>query len=572
MESWPATDSPWLAALYAIGVLIPITIHLLAEHWRSALLWWALAAMTAILFGFGWHFGAQVGSPLSERPIESDAGGPFALSLVLLWLIFLPFLRRRLVSGRWRGDYAQLFTLAWQNKIALAEAAAFTGVLWLLLGLWAMLFKSLGYLFFESVFEWPGFVYPFTCVAFGVALYLTGSVERIVTVVREQLLGLLKWLTPVAALILALFAPTLLVKLPGLVFSGEHAIGATWLLWLITVTVLLLNAGYQNGLGERPYPKLLANALRIVVPAMLVVAATALYSLGVRVAEYGITVERVYAIIVALTAFAYSVGYTVAALRSGPWMHGMQRVNVAVAIGLIAIIALTLTPIASPYRLAAVSQHARALASSGDHDTRDSALRYLRFESGRYGMKALESLSAAKGDAQLAKLAEHAAFVLHLESRWGSPKTVNEGVLAAIRIFPAGRALSPALQRAIRVELGKNYSELAHDEKSAGASLLFIDLDADQTDEAVLLRGSGFAVLGERRSRWVHLGSGRLAGKDPRSQNERDEALLAALAAGDYATSTPRWRDLRIGKSALGVAVAIDEPEWPAAEVAEPIQ
>jgi len=265
-ELWPATAPSWLAALYAVGVFIPLTIHLLSEHWRTPFLWIAIILLGGVYFYFGWHFGANVGLPFPDRPTGGETGFIFALSLGLLWLLILPFLRNRLATGHWRSEYAQLFTLAWQNKIALAEAALFTGVLWLLLGLWAKLFKTLGYEIFENLFEWRGFAYPFTAVAFGVALYLAGSVERIVTVAREQLLGLLKWLTPVAALILALFAPTLLIKLPGLVFSGDHAIGAAWLLWLLAVTVLLLNAGYQNGLTEKPYPAPLAFALRIVVP------------------------------------------------------------------------------------------------------------------------------------------------------------------------------------------------------------------------------------------------------------------------------------------------------------------
>jgi hypothetical protein len=546
-EAWPATDSSWLAALYAVGIAIPITLHLLSEHWRSAAFWWAMSAMAALLFYFGWHFGAQVSSPLSQRHIEEDAGFVFGLSLGLLWLLFLPFLRARLVNGRWRCSYSQLFALAWQNKLALAEAALFTGVLWLLMHLWAVLFKTLGYDFFESFFEWPGFVYPFTAVAFGIALYLVGSVERIVTVAREQLLGLLKWLTPVAALILALFAPTLLFKLPGLVFSGEHAIGAAWLLWLLAVTVLLLNAGYQNGLSERPYPPPLALALRVVVPAMMVVATIALYALYVRVSEYGITVERVFAIVVGLTAFTYSSGYTLAALRRGPWLQGIERVNIGVAIGLMAIIALMLTPIASPYRFAAASQSARAREGIADFKARNSALRYLRFEAGRYGLRALERLAGPKGAGRSAPLQAHAAQVLKLRDRSDPDEAAAAETLAHIEVFPSGRRLDPGLERAMQAYLKSEAWMFNGRQDAAKAFALFVDLDADSTDECVLLYKSYLAVFARRDKRWTQAASGHA------SDVEDTEAWRAALASGDFGALTPQWQDLRIGKHRLPI-------------------
>src|SRR5690606_21128929 len=142
---------------------------------------------------------------------------------------------------------------------------------------------------------------------------------------------------------LVLFAPTLLIKLPDLLFEGKRAISAAWLLWLLAFTVLLLNAGYQNGRMETPYPRPIALFLRFVTPAMIIVAATALYALFVRVAEYGITVDRVFAIIVAVAGLVYAVGYTSAGFRKGLWMRGIESVNVALAAGIIVVLVLTLT-------------------------------------------------------------------------------------------------------------------------------------------------------------------------------------------------------------------------------------
>src|SRR5258708_19177780 len=49
---WPATDQPWLIALYALAVFIPATLQLLAEHARRAALWRLVAILNAAYFYF----------------------------------------------------------------------------------------------------------------------------------------------------------------------------------------------------------------------------------------------------------------------------------------------------------------------------------------------------------------------------------------------------------------------------------------------------------------------------------------------------------------------------------------
>ena len=198
-------------------------MQLLAEHAGAAALWRLLAALAAAYFYFGWHYGAAVFSTGTEPFRGIDTHFPFALELSVLWLIALPFAQVRLATGRWTIQYPRLFACAWRNKLALAEAGLFTGLFWLLLFLWQMLFHMLGIEYFRELFEEPSFVYPVTSLAFGCALHLIGSIERLTSVVLEQLLNVLKWLGLLAGLILALFTVALVLKLPGLVFTGQKA-------------------------------------------------------------------------------------------------------------------------------------------------------------------------------------------------------------------------------------------------------------------------------------------------------------------------------------------------------------
>ena len=226
----------------------------------------------------------------------------------------------------------------------------------MLLVLWQALFHLLRIDFFKELFAEPSFVYPLTCLAFGCALHLIGSIERLTAAVLEQILNLLKWLAVLAGFILTLFTIALVAKLPGLVFTGHKAIGAAWLLWLVALVVLFLNAAYRDGSVAHPYPKWIAQALRVVVPLTVIIAMTALYALCVRTRHYGLTVERVWAFIIAGAALAYVIGYTICAFARGPWLGSTARVNVFTAVALIIVLAATLTPLLSPFRLAAISQ------------------------------------------------------------------------------------------------------------------------------------------------------------------------------------------------------------------------
>src|SRR5581483_3565309 len=126
-DHWPATDPAWLIGLDAVAIFAPMTVQLLVEHARRTSHWVFGGLMAAATFYFGWHYGTFV---------ENRATLPwhyFSLGFVLtvLWLLVLPFAQSALDSGWLNFEYRSLFTNAWRNKIALAEAAIFTGLFWL---------------------------------------------------------------------------------------------------------------------------------------------------------------------------------------------------------------------------------------------------------------------------------------------------------------------------------------------------------------------------------------------------------------------------------------------------------
>lgn len=552
---WPATNQAWLMALYALAVFVPLTVQMLADCARRAPMWRMVAILAAGYFYFGWHHGAAVFPAGPELIRGADEYFPFALVSIVLWLMALPFAQVRLATGRWAIQYPALFANAWRNKLTLAEAALFTALFWLLLFLWQMLFHMLGIDYFRELFERPIFVYPVTSLTFGCALHLIGSIERLTAVVLDQLLNVLKWLGLLAGVILVFFTVALVFKLPGLVFTGQKAIGAAWLLWLIAVVVLLLNAAYRDGSVPQPYPKWMAQFLRLAVPLTVIVCLTAIYALSMRSRQYGLTVERIWAFVVAGAALLYSAGYSLAAFGRGAWLASMSRINVAVAIALIAVLCAALTPLLSPYRLAADSQFRlmrdRGLAATEDKlpnrfgMAQDTPLHYLRFDSGQYGRGKLQELVDSPTGRDADGVRQAAMRLLAQKNRWESqPVSDTAALLGKLHTYPEGRTLDQDLKDKLTADLTKpengfTYQSLAE----ANAVGIYIDLQGNGAEEFVFLTANHGIVYEHREGGW-----GLVADAYARSYAQpRKLELLEALTRGSVSAAAPKWKELSVG-------------------------
>lgn len=526
---WPATGLRWLAPLLLLAALLPLTAQLLAAFLRQRAAVVILAAVAAALGYIGWHFGARLAASPAPPWGGGEAFAAGGLALLVLWLIALPFLRVRLATGRWDGGYPALFADAWRSQLTLAEAALFTGLFWLLLFLWGRLFDTLGIGFFAELFAMPLFAYPVTALVFGTALHLVGSIDRLVDAALGQILGLFKWLAPLAGFIVAAFTLALLPRLPALFAEGERAISAQWLLWLLALTVLLINAAYQDGRQGPPYARPLALAMRAVPPLMLVVAVAALYALGLRVAQHGLTVSRYWGLVVAVAALAYSLGYAVAALRPGPWLGAVGRANTLIALALVAVLAASLTPLASPYRLSADSQRDRALAAP-DAEARDAALRYLKLELGGYGTSRLRGLAAPSDHPDAAAVRAAAERVLaaddgrsYQDAAAARMRRFDEWYVASAQ-YPFGVATPEGARDALRrdFEAGLIGPPPAGDPPASHAAeenalIAHLDLDGDGTSEVLVAEAARgrFGIYALREGAWRREREGRLGGLTP---------------------------------------------------------
>ncbi len=490
---WPATAPGGLFAAYLVAVFLPLTLLVLWSHRHEQLLWVSGVAVATFLAFTGYGSFGDLPALVGEINLEEDRIAGFLLPWAVAWLIALPMLRARLEIGRWRTPYAALFRSAWRSYLTLAESALFTGAFWLLLLLWAALFETLGNDFFKTIFSDPRFGYPATTLAFATATQIIGSSDRFIDGVLDQLLGLMKWLLPLAGLIVVAFSLALLPKLPALFGSGERVINSAVLLALVAVTLLLFNAAYREGDLDPGYGRWLQHALRVVPPLLVLVALTALYSMSVRLIELGLTPSRYWGLVTAIFAVLYAVGYAYASLRAGPWLGAISRVNFRVSVILLVTLVISLTPIADPLRLSVASQIKRALAAS-TVDARASALQFLRFDSSERGRAALESIIREADSVELKTEAERVAALTSRKALLKSdPAATPARYVAwrsALQIVPADREIGPALEEAIRQEFRLSASRLDPGGNARSPRLVVVDIDGDGSPEALLLAGT----------------------------------------------------------------------------------
>jgi len=494
--SWPATEPVWLGALYPFVLWVPLTVLLLWSHWRERVLWLTAGALGLFLLWSGSYTLDGTAGPVTRDKLEEDAIAGFVLPWMVAWLIAVPLLRARLEAGRWRASYPVLFRGAARSYLTLAETALFTGIFWGLLALWAGLFETLGIDFFKTLFADARFAYPATTLAVTVALRIIGNSDRLVDGVLDQLLGLLKWLAPLAGLIVVLFTVALLPKLPALLASGEKILDSGILLALVALTLVLLNAAYRDGEQEPDYGRLIRQALRVVPPLLVIVASTALVSMIIRTADLGLTPARFWGLVTATFALLFAIGYAIAAVRHGPWFGELRRVNFVLAVLLLATLIISLTPIGNPVRWSVANQLSRAVAAATESD-REGALRFLRFDAGARGREVLDALAQGRIAAVDPVLRGEAARIAALSSKRMPPRADPAATPAryaawrdTLRVLPADRTVPADLESLLRTEFGVAAATLDPGGNAPAPRLVFIDLDADGREDALLVSGT----------------------------------------------------------------------------------
>jgi hypothetical protein len=383
---WPATAPLLFAPLVMLGVLLPvILISGLGHLPRRTLAGWVSVAAIAITLLAIHDIWRRLGGVDVLRPTPS---GPLTVCLAAACFIAHALVLAGARERRRIASYATYFDVAWTLGLQLAFSALFVGATWLVLQLGASLFDLIRLDFLSQAMRKAWFSIPVTAFAFASAMHLTDVKPAIVRGIRNLVHVLLSWTLPVLTLLVGGF----LASLP---FTGLEPLWATrsaagMLLSAAASFVVLINAAWQDG-SERP-ARVIAVSARVASLLLAPLTLLAAYALALRVLDHGWSLDRVIAAACLLVAACYAGGYAAAALRRG-WLPTLAGVNIAAAFTVLGVLALLLSPLLDPGRIAVASQLARL--DAGQITLRQLDVAYLWDHGARYGRAALARLESS---------------------------------------------------------------------------------------------------------------------------------------------------------------------------------
>ena len=483
-KAWPATQPMLYAPLLVCVLMIPLLplAALSAMRRGNLLVWTAIAtAVTSVLAVHAAWVGAA-----PDRIGVSPLSPPLFLATAVMLFIAHHLVQPADAARKPVAPYTDYFDLTWTNGVRLALSLAFTGAFWVLLFLAAALFKLIGITAIGKLIGETAFAFPATGLMFAAAVHMAVQLtEARAGLVRGALtvgLTLLTWLLPLMVLIGGGFLATL--PFTGLAPLWGTKAATALLLAAAAALILLINAAYQDG-DEPPHliPRLAARIAGLLLIPIVILAG---YALWLRVDQYGLTPERVFAGVFLLVAIGFTIGYALAAVKPGRWMQPLERTNpLMAAVCVLLLIALS-TPIADPARLSVASQVKRLETGKVAADKFD--FQFLRFDTGRYGRDALDRLKTDP-NGEVAKRAREAAA--STERRVAAEEARPN--FKAMAVYPAGKALPQSfVTQDWSKPSGSNCTFTAMQ-----CPALVTDVDADGKDEVLLAEGDRLKVFAE---------------------------------------------------------------------------
>jgi len=513
-----ALESGLWVTLWFVPVLIIGSLG--ALRWLTLAVWATVAALIA--FGFAYYDIARLGD--APRQIY----GPQVIYLIVPAVLFIG---HHLVAAgdearRWIAPYERYFDLGWRHGAQVLLAVLFTGVFWLMLWLGAALFDLINLHFLRDLLQKEWFAFPAICGAFAAAIHLTDLRSGLVRGARGLGLVLLSWLLPAMTLIAGAF----ILALP---FTGLEPLWATRAATAILLSaagalVVLINAAYQDGEHE---PGLIRHwSARVAAVLLTPLAVLAAYALYLRIAQYGLTPDRVYAFAVLVVGLCYAAAYTIGAFWPR-WLKTLEIGNVVAAFVVIGVALLLFTPIADPARLSVDNQLARLRAGITRPDQFDVA--FLRFDGAVYGQRALEQLRADRSTDTARQLGARAQRVTALDNQWEA-RDETIGAPMRVTMYPQGTQTPSGFIDSAPYSVASMCARVDCDG-------FLVDVTNDGRNELIV--GSGvFFVFTQDEGHWRQIGSVQISGDQ-----------IEAMRAGHVRAAPAQISDLMFGEDRVPV-------------------
>lgn len=524
-DVWPADQPIAAVPLWQLCLIFPLLLLLSLDHGNKARVAWISAGFTAVCSLFAVYIGWQL------TPVGQFSGGTLIFTYVLTMIIvtFKAAMYLQAFSHRSDFTYETLFTNSWRNFLVMGLALLFVLLVALLLLLWSQLFEVIGIEFFKYLFQRDWFLFPLFGFAFGVGITVFRELTGVIDNITGLLQGLIRLLLPVLVVVTLLFLFSLAVVGTDALWATGY--GSILLLWLTAILLFFVNAVYQDGRGDPVYSRGVHRLIALGILSLPVLSGLSLYGLLARIQQYGLTVERIYGLLVWLILVLFAVGYCWGILKHRDrWIHTLGQVNVGMGLVLVALLLLLSSPVADPRKMSVNSQLARLDQGEVSVDTLDVV--YFRRHLARPGHLAYEDLADTYRE-EYPQVVQRWQHLQHHPAVQVAPGSVWD----RIALRPADLVLPPDLKRLI---------EQTHPAYMQGEGVLMqADLDNDGGAEYLLVGMSG-GYLGFARFYYLESEAWKTGQLDVVStavQTPTDTSILEE----EIEIEPPRFFNVRLG-------------------------
>lgn len=537
---WPSTDPVWLVSLLTFTTAFPMLMFLSVTQRNVKSIVSYLLPFCLFISALGAYIGHQF-KPIDV--INNYTLVPlFTLSILIASFKMLVYTQQYIQFKNF--NYASLFTLSWRNFILFAESGLFVLIFWGILHLGAALFAVINVTIFEELLSEDWVVIPVLNVALGFAIIIFRNITAKVDTIAIILQTLIKFLLPALTIVSLGFLMTLPFSgLDNLWMTGK---GSFLVLWIQALTLFFVNAVYQSSTGERPYGRTLHLLVLIGVALLPIYSVIASYGIYTRIAQYGLTLERCYAVLVVVMLACFSVGYFVGiVIKRELWLQVLNRVNVVMGMVVLVTVLLVNSPILNFQAMSAKSQMTRL--SNGEVTLDEFDYAYFSRELGRHGYLALQQLKANLTDT-------HPDKVILIDRFYASKSVLANNVqpLAtfqqALSFWPSEHIFPQSLIEAIYQNKTKN-SFISSDENSY--YLLAVDLNDEIENEYVLIRENNY---GSDAELWLLIDDRWQAIYMQLDNPNKHYFIQQWLDEQKVRTIQPQWRKLEIGDVTITIS------------------
>lgn len=310
----------------------------------------AVAAVTAVMLGI---------ASLREDSVEALFGSVLpVLAACVIALVPLPFLIA--AAGPGWSDYRTLFSQSWGIVVRTGAAWLFVGVIWIVLFLSDALLGLVGIGALMDIVLFPPVAMVLTGAGFGLALGVVGDLGDMIS--PWLVLRLLRTLLPAVLVVIAVFVVALPLRGMEAIYGRISA--ALIMLTMCSVAVTLVTTAVDQSDDEAVQGRFMRAAtlaLALILPAPAALGAWAVWQ---RIAEYGLTPDRLFVAVVAGLGLGYGLFYAAAVLRGAGWMARIRQANVWMALVLMAVSLAWLTPLLDAEAISARNLEARYRAGT----------------------------------------------------------------------------------------------------------------------------------------------------------------------------------------------------------------